>query len=89
MRRHLATIFLLLVLALVAGFFGWALHAAEPMGSGWEGLAGVWLYVLGGLVAVGALTGGLMWLAFYSSRHGYDEPFDVNKPNGGRGDDRR
>ncbi len=65
-------------LALFGVFIGWAFYASESMGGGWESLRPVLPFVIVGLVAVGGLTGGLMWLAFYSSRHGYAEPFDFD-----------
>jgi hypothetical protein len=71
-------------LAAVAGLGGWTLYASSRLGYGWEGLGQVLIFVIVGLIAVGGLTGGLMWLAFYSARRGYDEPYDINKPGGGR-----
>jgi hypothetical protein len=47
---------------------------------GWQSLLPVWPYVLGGLLTVAALTGGLMWLAFYSANHGYDDRIDRDDP---------
>jgi hypothetical protein len=35
--------------------------------------------VVGGVLVVAALAGFLMWLAFYSAKHGYDEPYDVDR----------
>ncbi len=83
MKRALPYLMLAVALAGVAAFFGWALKEGEHLGGGWESLEPIIGYVIGGLLAVGALTAGLIWLAFYSSRHGYDEPFDVNEPRGG------
>lgn len=75
--RHLVLLIATVVgLSLFAGFIGWAFYAAEALGGGWEGLAPILPVVIGGLVVVGGLTGVLMWLAFYSSRHGFDEPFE-------------
>ena len=34
------------------------------------------LYVVGGVVVTAALAGFLMWLAFYSANHGYDDRID-------------
>jgi len=62
-------------LALFAAFVVWALYASESLGGGWESLRPILPMVILGLVVVGGLTGVLMWLAFYSSRHGYDEPY--------------
>ncbi|WP_312160865.1 hypothetical protein [Phenylobacterium sp.] len=85
MKRALTAVGLLAALALLAGLGGWTYYAGARVGDGWEGVGHVLPFVIVGLVAVGGLTGGLMWLAFYSARRGYDEPYDVNKPGGGRG----
>lgn len=82
--KHVVPILLALAgLAGVAAFGGWTFYAGSNIGGGWSSLGPVMLYVVGGLLVVGALAGVLMWLAFYSSRKGYDEPYDVTKPNGG------
>lgn len=78
MRKH-AVVLGLTFLALVA-FAGWALFEGSRIGGGWSSLGPIWPYVVGGAVAVGALAGVLMWLAFYSANHGYDEPYDVDTP---------
>lgn len=70
--------------AVMAAFGGWTFYAGSRIGGGWDALTPVLLYVIGGLLTVGALAGGLMWLAFYSSRQGYDEPYDVNHPPRGK-----
>ncbi|MDO9433271.1 MAG: hypothetical protein Q7T84_18410 [Phenylobacterium sp.] len=70
--------------AALAGLAGWTFYTGSKIGGGWGSLGPVLLFVIGGLVVVGALTGGLMWLAFYSSRQGYDEPYDVNHPPRGK-----
>ncbi|HEV2364935.1 MAG TPA: hypothetical protein VGS12_12145 [Caulobacteraceae bacterium] len=55
-------------------FMGWTLATSGIMGS-LRGNSGVVIAIIvGGVVGVGGLTGLLMWLAFYSSRRGYDEP---------------
>lgn len=66
--------------AAFAVFAAWAFYEGARVGGGWEALLPVLPYVIGGLMAVGALTGVLMWLAFFSSRRGYDEPYDVDAP---------
>jgi hypothetical protein len=63
----------LLAVALIGGFFAWGLYVMRDSGS-WTG--GSWVLtalIAGGVVATGALGGGLMWLAFYSARKGYDD----------------
>lgn len=83
--RHVVPILLsILGLAALAAFGGWIFYAGSRVGGDWSGLGPIMPYVVGGLVVVGALTGGLMWLAFYSANKGYDEPYDANNP-----DDRR
>lgn len=84
MKRVLMVVGLLAALALTAGVLGWGYFANSRLGGGWDWIAPILPFVIVGLIAVGGLTGGLMWLAFYSSRHGYDDPYDVNKPGGGR-----
>jgi len=57
----------------VFGFFGWAFYATRAFGS-WTGgsTAIAWMIALG-LIFTGGLGAALMWLAFYSSRKGYDD----------------
>ncbi len=81
MRRH--AIFLglsFLGLAAFALFTGWAFFAASRIGGGWRSLGPIWPYVAGGALVVGALAGFLMWLAFYSANHGYDDRADGEGP---------
>jgi len=81
MRRH-AVFFGLwfLGLAAFALFSGWAFFASSHVGNGWRDLGPVWPYVAGGVIIVAALTGFLMWLAFYSANHGYDDRIDPDGP---------
>lgn len=67
-------------LALLGVVLVWLLLLTDAFG----GLGPVLPWMIGGVLATAALTGVLMWLAFFSSRRGYDEPYDVDKPNGGR-----
>ena len=77
MRRNAVFLGLTFIgLALFGAFAAWAFVAPSKIDGGWRSLLPVWPYVLGGLVTVAALTGGLMWLAFYSANHGYDDRFD-------------
>ncbi|MFL5296193.1 MAG: hypothetical protein ACJ798_07400 [Phenylobacterium sp.] len=77
MRKHALVVGLsLLALAGFAVFAGWAFFATSRMGSGWDDLGPIWPYVAGGVVVTAALTGFLMWLAFYSANHGYDDRID-------------
>jgi len=63
-------------LAAFAVFAGWAFFEASKLGGGWRSLGPIWPYVAAGCVVVAALAGFLMWLAFYSANHGYDDQFD-------------
>lgn len=81
MGKHVVVLGLaFLGLAAFAVFAGWAFFAGSQMGGGWASLGPIWPYVVGGLVVVGALTGFLMWLAFYSANHGYDDRVDNDGP---------
>lgn len=70
----------LAAIVLVGVLLVWLLLLTDAFG----GLGPVMPWMIGGVIATAILTGVLMWLAFFSSRRGFDEPYDVNKPNGGR-----
>ena len=77
MRRPIFVIALgFLFLAGFALFAGWAFYATSKMGSGWADLRPIWPYVVGGVAVTAALATFLMWLAFYSANHGYDDRID-------------
>ena len=62
------------ILAGLAGLVGWMFATSEHLSGSWEAsLKPIWIVALAGTIVTGALAGGFMWLAFYSSRHGYDE----------------
>ena len=77
MRKH-PVVFALgfLGFAAFAAFAVWAIYQGSRIGGGWASLAPIWPFVAGGLLLVGLLTGVLMWLAFYSADHGYDDRMD-------------
>ena len=76
MGKHGVVIGLALVgFAAFAGFTGWATFEGSKIGGGWRSLGPIWPYVAGGAAVVGLLAGFLMWLAFYSANHGYDDRF--------------
>jgi cation transporter-like permease len=63
----------------VFGFFGWVFYATG--GFAWTGGSkAIVIALIAGAVGVGALTGALMWLAFYSDRRGYDDPPTFDEP---------
>lgn len=81
MRKHAVVLGLTFAgLAAFAVFAGWAFYEGSQFGGGWASLGPVWPYVLGGAAVVAALAGFLMWLAFYSARHGYDDRVDPEGP---------
>jgi hypothetical protein len=67
-----------LALAGFALFVGWAFFATSHMGKGWADLGPIWPYVVAGVAVTGGLAGFLMWLAFYSANHGYDDRIDAD-----------
>ncbi|MCC7267913.1 MAG: hypothetical protein IT546_11305 [Caulobacteraceae bacterium] len=79
MNKLVAVLFVI-GLAGMAAFAVFAVRAGGAFGGGWGDLRPIMPFVIGGLVVVGGLTGVLMWLAFYSSRKGYDDPFDLDEP---------
>ena len=80
MRRHAVSIIVSFVaMAIFAGFAAWAFYEAEKLSGGWESLLPIWPYVVGGALFVALLTGGLMWLAFYSANHGYDDRIEDDR----------
>lgn len=70
--------------ALMASFFGWAFYAAGQMPGSWFGEGATRIVIIAGIIVTGLLTGVLMWLAFYSSRKGFDEPPRFHDINGDR-----
>ena len=77
MRKHAVVMGLsFLALAGFALFTGWAFFATKNMGNGWKDLGPIWPYVVGGVAVTAILAGFLMWLAFYSANHGYDDRID-------------
>lgn len=81
MRKHALVLGLTFAgLAAFAVFAGWAFYQGSRLGGGWRSLGPVWPYVVGGVLVVAALAGVLMWLAFYSARHGYDDRIDLDGP---------
>ena len=78
MRRMTVVVAAIGLLA-VFGFFGWAFWASR--GTAWTGgSTAIAVTLVAGVVAVGGLTGLLMWLAFYSNRRGYDDPPTFDEP---------
>jgi cation transporter-like permease len=79
MKRWVVILAALGLMAVFA-FFGWALYISG--GFAWTGGSkAIVIALVAGAVGVGALTGVLMWLAFYSSRKGYDDPPSFDEPD--------
>jgi hypothetical protein len=77
MRKHAVILGLTFAgLAAFAVFAGWAFFAESKLGGGWRTLGPVWPYVMGTCLAAGGLWVILIWLAFYSANHGYDDRID-------------
>ena len=76
MRTALVVLVLLLFLSLAAGLAFDAWVALDAVEMNWHGYTAMVLGIIFSL----ALGFGLMGLMFYSSRHGYDEPPDRQKP---------
>jgi hypothetical protein len=78
MRKALTIALIVLGLGVVLAAMGWALYASRSLGSWTGGSPVILIMMVAGTLLTGALTGGLMWLAFYSERKGYDEPFRLD-----------
>ena len=81
--RRLVVILTAVGLLAVFGFFGWVFYTTG--GFAWTGGSkAIVVALIAGAIGVGALTGVLMWLAFYSDRKGYDDPPTFDEPDQGR-----
>jgi hypothetical protein len=77
MRRHAVVLGLTFVaLAAVAVWAGWVFFAGASHGSEWRLIGPYWPYLAAGCMTFAALAGVLVWLAFYSASHGYDDRID-------------
>lgn len=57
-----------------AAFMAWVASRSPRMGGSWTGGSPHILAAMAiGVVGAGALTAGLMWLAFFSARRGFDD----------------
>ncbi len=80
--KRLVVILTAIGLLAVFGFFGWVFYATG--GLAWTGGSkAIVVALIAGAIGVGALTGVLMWLAFYSDRKGYDDPPTFDEPDQG------
>lgn len=76
MRPLLRPVWLLTIagLVVVAGFMAWVVSRSAAIGGSWTGgSVHIVAAMVIGVVGAGALAGGLMWLAFFSARRGYDD----------------
>ncbi|MBV8594449.1 MAG: hypothetical protein JOZ27_09140 [Caulobacteraceae bacterium] len=71
--KHVGSLLVGAGLVLMFGFFGWAFWDTRAMGGWTGGSHAIAIMIAIGVVGVSALTGVLMWLAFYSARKGYDD----------------
>jgi cation transporter-like permease len=80
--KRLVVILTAVGLLAVFVFFGWVFYATG--GFAWTGGSkAIVVALVAGAIGVGALTGVLMWLAFYSDRKGYDDPPTFDEPDQG------
>ena len=62
-----------LIAAIAAGLTAFGAWASSRLEGGFGGTVWIWVAMIGGALTVAALTAGLMWLAFFSARAGYDD----------------
>ncbi|HEY1447255.1 MAG TPA: hypothetical protein VGF33_01840 [Caulobacteraceae bacterium] len=79
MSRWFVIALLVVGLLAVVVFGVWVVVATQSMGSWTGGSSAILAAIIAAAVFTGGLTGVLMWLAFYSSRKGYDEPFRLGE----------
>jgi hypothetical protein len=72
-RFHIGYVLLIALLAGALAYVIWALKASWGLAAGSHMSANGWIALALAFVVTGALGGGLMWLAFYSARKGYDD----------------
>ena len=72
MTRGLA-VAVAVILAVGASLIGFGAWASSRLEGGFGGTVWIWVAMIGGALTVAALTGGLMWLAFFSARAGFDD----------------
>jgi cation transporter-like permease len=78
-KQRLVVVLTTIGVLVMFGFFGWAFYSTR--GTAWTGgSTAIAITLVVGALAVGALTGVLMWLAFYSNRKGYDDPPTFDEP---------
>ena len=64
---------LALIAAVAVALTGFGVWASSQLTGGFGGTVWIWVAMIGGALTVAALTAGLMWLAFFSARAGYDD----------------
>jgi len=68
-----------LLLVVIFGFMGWALYNTGDLGDLTGGSAFITAMIVAAVVVTGAVAWGLMHLAFYSSRKGFDDQLEFEK----------
>jgi cation transporter-like permease len=84
--RRLVPILVVVCFGVILGLMAWAFFATRDLGPWTGGSSAILIMILAGAVLTGALTGGLMALAFYSDRRGYDEPVQFSGLDDAQGD---
>ena len=72
-RFHPGYVLIVLLAAAAVAYAIWAVKASWGLAGGVHMSVNGWIALGLAFVVTGALGGGLMWLAFYSSRKGYDD----------------
>jgi hypothetical protein len=78
MRKHLVILGLtFLALAGLSIFAGWTFFSSSQVSDGWRTLGPLWPYAVGAAALLAALVALLLWLAFYSANHRYEDDGDT------------
>ena len=75
--KPLSILLVFLPVAAIGVFLGWVAFAMRDVGTWDGGSVAMWIAIILGLLTTGGLGAGLMWLAFFSSRRGYDDGPDL------------
>lgn len=77
--KPVAWLLIALLLVVIFGFMGWALYDTGDLGSLTGGSGFITAMIVAAVVVTGAVAWGLMHLAFYSSKKGFDDQLEFEK----------
>ena len=77
--KPVAWLLIALLLVVIFGFMGWALYDTGDLGSLTGGSGFITAMIVAAVVVTGAVAWGLMHLAFYSSKKGFDDQLQFEK----------